>query len=148
MIEKSKAKKHGVKILDNSEQNKFFENLKSNFPQTIKDGHADLKAISLLLGIDNKADVSGYELTWTGKGLSNAMYSFPCNKELRLDEIYSANVIANDKIDCHANARSQRDAFGDDKRKDASLRGEADEVTKTMDYQDNAHTQRDAFGDN
>ena len=106
MIEKSKAKKHGVKILDNSEQNKFFENLKSNFPQTIKDGHADLKAISLLLGIDNKADVSGYELTWTGKGLSNAMYSFPCNKELRLDEIYSANsnnpkniIIRGDNID-------------------------------------------------
>lgn len=106
MIEKSKAKKHGVKILDNSEQNEFFENLKSNFPQTIRDGHADLKAISLLLGIDNKADVSGYELTWTGKGLSNAMYSFPCNKELRLDEIYSANlnnpkniIIRGDNID-------------------------------------------------
>ena len=116
MIEKSKAKKHGVKILDNLEQNEFFENLKSNFPQTIKDGHADLKAISLLLGIDNKADVSGYELTWTGKGLSNAMYSFPCNKELRLDEIYSNQEASlrgeaeaiNKKVDCHASLRSAR----------------------------------------
>ena len=99
MIEKSKAIKNGVKILDNLEKNEFFENLKSNFPQTIKDGKADLKAISLLLGLNNKADVSGYELTWTGKGLSNAMYSFPCNKELRLDEIYS-------NVDCHANARN------------------------------------------
>ena len=103
MIEKSKAIKNGVKILDNSAKNEFFENLKSNFPQTIKDGKADLKAISLLLGLNNKADVSGYELTWTGKGLSNAMYSFPCNKELRLDEIYSNNpkniIIRGDNLD-------------------------------------------------
>lgn len=112
MIEKSKAIKNGVtiisggrKILDDSENNEFFENLKSNFPQTIKEGKADLKAISLLLGLDNKADVSGYELTWTGKGLSNAMYSFPCNKELRLDEIYSNNenpkniIIRGDNLD-------------------------------------------------
>ncbi len=106
MIEKSKAIKNGVKVLDNSEKNEFFENLKSNFPQTIKDGKADLKAISLLLGIDKKADISGYELTWTGKGLSNAMYSFPCNKELRLDEIYS-NVIANNEI---MQGSSKRDA--------------------------------------
>ena len=69
MIEKSKAIKNGVKILDNSKKNEFFENLKSNFPQTIKDGKADLKAISLLLGLDKKADISGYELTWTGEGL-------------------------------------------------------------------------------
>ena len=105
MIEKSKAIKNGVKILDNSKKNEFFENLKSNFPQTIKDGKADLKAISLLLGLDKKADISGYELTWTGKGLSNAMYSFPCNKELRLDEIYSNSnnpkntIIIGDNLD-------------------------------------------------
>ncbi|WP_432632004.1 site-specific DNA-methyltransferase [Brachyspira sp.] len=127
MIEKSKAIKNGVKILDNSAKNKFFENLKSNFPQTIKDGKADLKAISLLLGIDKKADISGYELTWTGKGLSNAMYSFPCNKELRLDEIYS-NVITNNEI---MQGVSQRDAspksdssLGDDNGKNTVIANE------------------------
>lgn len=89
MINKNEAIKNNIKVIDNSIKNELFENLKTNFPQTIIEGKADLKAISLLLGLDKKSDISGYELTWTGKGLSNALYSLPCNKELKLEEIFS-----------------------------------------------------------
>ncbi|TXJ51261.1 site-specific DNA-methyltransferase [Brachyspira aalborgi] len=89
MINKNEAIKNNIKAIDNSIKNELFENLKTNFPQTIIEGKADLKAISLLLGLDKKSDISGYELTWTGKGLSNALYSSPCNKELKLEEIFS-----------------------------------------------------------
>lgn len=89
MINKNEAIKNNIKVIDNSTKNELFENLKTNFPQTIIEGKADLKAISLLLGLDKKSDISGYELTWTGKGLSNALYSSPCNKELKLEEIFS-----------------------------------------------------------
>lgn len=89
MINKNEAIKNNIKVIDNSIKNELFENLKTNFPQTIIEGKADLKAISLLLGLDKKSDISGYELTWTGKGLSNALYSSPCNKELKLEEIFS-----------------------------------------------------------
>ena len=89
MINKNEAIKNNIKVIDNSIKNELFENLKTNFPQTIIEGKADLKAISLLLGLDKKSDISGYELTWTGKELSNALYSSPCNKELKLEEIFS-----------------------------------------------------------
>ena len=89
MINKNEAIKNNIKVVDNSIKNELFENLKTNFPQTIIEGKADLKAISLLLGLDKKSDISGYELTWTGKGLSNTLYSSPCNKELKLEEIFS-----------------------------------------------------------
>ena len=89
MINKNEAIKNNIKVVDNSIKNELFENLKTNFPQTIIEGKADLKAISLLLGLDKKSDISGYELTWTGKGLSNALYSSPCNKELKLEEFFS-----------------------------------------------------------
>ena len=89
MINKNEAIKNNIKVIDNSIKNELFENLKTNFPQTIIEGKADLKAISLLLGLDKKSDISGYEFTWTGKGLSNALYSSPCNKELKLEEIFS-----------------------------------------------------------
>lgn len=89
MINKNEAIKNNIKVIDNSIKNELFENLKTNFPQTIIEGKADLKAISLLLGLDKKSDISGYELTWTGKGLANALYSSPCNKELKLEEIFS-----------------------------------------------------------
>lgn len=89
MINKNEAIKNNIKVIDNSIKNELFENLKTNFPQTIIEGKADLKAISLLLGLDKKSDISDYELTWTGKGLSNALYSSPCNKELKLEEFFS-----------------------------------------------------------
>lgn len=79
MINKNEAIKNNIKVIDNSIKNELFENLKTNFPQTIIEGKADLKAISLLLGLDKKSDISGYELTWTGKGLSNENFIYPDN---------------------------------------------------------------------
>lgn len=52
MINKNEAIKNNIKVVDNSIKNELFENLKTNFPQTIIEGKADLKAISLLLGLD------------------------------------------------------------------------------------------------
>lgn len=87
MIDQDKAKKLGFEIVDSQkEQNPLYENLKSNFPQTINaDGKPNLKAIATLLGISDKADMQGYELTFSGKGLANALYSTPCTKELFLN---------------------------------------------------------------
>ena len=45
----------------------------------------DLKAIATLLGLNDKADIQGYELTFTGKGLANALYSTPTQKLLTLE---------------------------------------------------------------
>ena len=67
MIHKDEAIKKGVKIIDSKEtHNPLFKNLKANFPQTIKDNQVDLKAIATLLGLDTKANIQGYELTFTG----------------------------------------------------------------------------------
>ncbi|RDU61380.1 hypothetical protein CQA44_09110, partial [Helicobacter sp. MIT 14-3879] len=87
MIDKNEAKRLGFKVMDSKkEQNPLYENLKSNFPQTINsDGVVSLKAIATLLGISERADVQGYELTFSGKGLANALYSTPCAKELFLN---------------------------------------------------------------
>lgn len=87
MINKDEAKKLGLKIVDfQKEQNPLYENLQSNFPQTIdSDGKPSLKAIAMLLGISDKSDMQGYELTFSGKGLANALYSIPCAKELFLN---------------------------------------------------------------
>ena len=119
MINKNEAIKNNIKVVDNSIKNELFENLKTNFPQTIIEGKADLKAISLLLGLDKKSDISGYELTWTGKGLSNALYSSPCNKELKLEEIFS-------NADCHASLRSARN----DGKKDCHCEATAEAIQK------------------
>lgn len=90
MINKDEAKKLGLNIVDSQkEQNPLYENLKSNFPQTIdSDGKPSLQAIATLLGISDKADMQGYELTFSGKGLANALYSTPCAKELKLDSVF------------------------------------------------------------
>lgn len=87
MIDKDKVKALGFEILDSLKaQNPLYDNLKSNFPQTIDaDGKPNLKAIATLLGLSNKADMQGYELTFSGKGLANALYSTPCAKELKLE---------------------------------------------------------------
>ncbi len=39
-------------------------------------------------------DRSGYELTWTGKGLANALYSEPCQKQLKLQESFTPQTSA------------------------------------------------------
>lgn len=125
MINKNEAIKNNIKVIDNSIKNELFENLKTNFPQTIIEGKADLKAISLLLGLDKKSDISGYELTWTGKGLSNALYSSPCNKELKLEEIFS-------NADCKNLNSSNIEMKDSDNPKNIIIRGDNLDVLKIL----------------
>ncbi len=86
-----KAKKMGINIIQSQQENNpLFDMLLKNFPQTIKDGQVSLSAIKMLLGFNESMnDVSGYELTWTGKGLANALYSEPCQKQLKLQESFT-----------------------------------------------------------
>ncbi|GAA8261243.1 site-specific DNA-methyltransferase [Helicobacter pylori] len=107
-----KAKKMGINIIQSQQENNpLFDMLLKNFPQTIKDGQVSLSAIKMLLGFNESMnDISGYELTWTGKGLANALYSEPCQKQLKLQESFtpqtSANkhpnnaIIIGDNLDC------------------------------------------------
>lgn len=90
MIHKEQALKKGIKIIDSKEShNALFENLKMHFPQTIKDNQVDLKAIATLLGLETKANIQGYELTFTGKALANALYSTPTQKLLKFEESFN-----------------------------------------------------------
>ncbi len=91
-----KAKKMGINIIQSQQENNpLFEMLLKNFPQTIKDGQVSLNAIKMLLGFNESMnDVSGYELTWTGKGLANALYSEPCQKQLKLQESFTPQTLA------------------------------------------------------
>ncbi|WRB83201.1 site-specific DNA-methyltransferase [Helicobacter pylori] len=107
-----KAKKMGINIIQSQqEKNPLFEMLLKNFPQTIKDNQVSLSAIKMLLGFnESMCDRSGYELTWTGKGLANALYSEPCQKQLKLQESFTPQTLANkhpnnaiiigDNLDC------------------------------------------------
>ncbi|MFP6171273.1 site-specific DNA-methyltransferase [Helicobacter pylori] len=92
-----KAKKMGINIIQSQQENNpLFDMLLKNFPQTIKDGQVSLSAIKMLLGFNESMnDISGYELTWTGKGLANALYSEPCQKQLKLQEIFTPQTSAN-----------------------------------------------------
>ncbi|MGN8284385.1 site-specific DNA-methyltransferase [Helicobacter pylori] len=91
-----KAKKMGINIIQSQqEKNPLFDMLLKNFPQTIKDGQVSLSAIKMLLGFNESMnDKAGYELTWTGKGLANALYSKPCQKQLKLQEIFTPQNLA------------------------------------------------------
>ncbi|STO73742.1 type III restriction enzyme M protein [Helicobacter pylori] len=91
MTDKNKAKKMGINIIQSQQENNpLFDMLLKNFPQTIKDGQVSLSAIKMLLGFNESMnDISGYELTWTGKGLANALYSEPCQKQLKLQESFT-----------------------------------------------------------
>ncbi|GAA9395797.1 site-specific DNA-methyltransferase [Helicobacter pylori] len=112
MTDKNQAKKMGINIIQSQqEKNPLFDMLLKSFPQTIKDGQVSLSAIKMLLGFNESMnDISGYELTWTGKGLANALYSEPCQKQLKLQESFtpqtSANkhpnnaIIIGDNLDC------------------------------------------------
>ncbi|PUD89251.1 site-specific DNA-methyltransferase, partial [Helicobacter pylori] len=81
----------GINIIQSQQENNpLFDMLLKNFPQTIKDGQVSLSAIKMLLGFNESMNnISGYELTWTGKGLANALYSEPCQKQLKLQEIFT-----------------------------------------------------------
>ncbi|WRG06140.1 site-specific DNA-methyltransferase [Helicobacter pylori] len=96
MTDKNQAKKMGINIIQSQqENNSLFDMLLKNFPQTIKDGQISLSAIKMLLGFNESMnDISGYELTWTGKGLANALYSEPCQKQLKLQEIFTPQNLA------------------------------------------------------
>ncbi len=91
-----KAKKMGINIIQSQqENNSLFDMLLKNFPQTIKDNQVSLSAIKMLLGFNESMnDISGYELTWTGKGLANALYSEPCQKQLKLQESFTPQTSA------------------------------------------------------
>ncbi|MGL2532833.1 site-specific DNA-methyltransferase [Helicobacter pylori] len=96
MTDKNQAKKMGINIIQSQqENNSLFDMLLKNFPQTIKDGQVSLSAIKMLLGFNESMnDINGYELTWTGKGLANALYSEPCQKQLKLQEIFTPQNLA------------------------------------------------------
>ncbi|MFA4725793.1 site-specific DNA-methyltransferase [Helicobacter pylori] len=96
MTDKNQAKKMGINIIQSQQENNpLFDMLLKNFPQTIKDGQVSLSAIKMLLGFnENMNDISGYELTWTGKGLANALYSEPCQKQLKLQESFTPQTSA------------------------------------------------------
>ncbi|WRB42387.1 site-specific DNA-methyltransferase [Helicobacter pylori] len=96
MIDKNQAKKMGINIIQSQQENNpLFDMLLKNFPQTIKDGQVSLSAIKMLLGFNESMnDISGYELTWTGKGLANALYSEPCQKQLKLQESFTPQTSA------------------------------------------------------
>lgn len=96
MTDKNQAKKMGINIIQSQQENNpLFDMLLKNFPQTIKDGQVSLSAIKTLLGFNESMnDISGYELTWTGKGLANALYSEPCQKQLKLQEIFTPQTSA------------------------------------------------------
>ncbi|EAI0323037.1 site-specific DNA-methyltransferase, partial [Campylobacter jejuni] len=53
MLDINKIKKENL-INTKENKNELLEYLKLNFPQTIKDGQVDLKAIAMLLGLNNK----------------------------------------------------------------------------------------------
>ncbi len=97
MTDKNQAKKMGINIIQSQQENNpLFDMLLKNFPQTIKDNQVSLSAIKMLLGFNESMnDKAGYELTWTGKGLANALYSEPCQKQLKLQEIFTPQTSAN-----------------------------------------------------
>ncbi|MGL2686374.1 site-specific DNA-methyltransferase [Helicobacter pylori] len=97
MTDKNQAKKMGINVIQSQQENNpLFDMLLKNFPQTIKDNQVSLSAIKMLLGFNESMnDISGYELTWTGKGLANALYSEPCQKQLKLQEIFTPQTSAN-----------------------------------------------------
>ncbi len=112
MTDKNQASQTGINIIQSQpENNPLFDMLSKNFPQTIKDGQVSLSAIKTLLGFnESMSDISGYELTWTGKGLANALYSEPCHKQLKLQESFTLKtsaskhpnnaIIIGDNLDC------------------------------------------------
>ncbi len=112
MTDKNQASQMGINIIQSQpENNPLFDMLSKNFPQTIKDGQVSLSAIKTLLGFnESMSDISGYELTWTGKGLANALYSEPCFKQLKEQESFTLKtsaskhpsnaIIIGDNLDC------------------------------------------------
>lgn len=103
MIDIKDIKKENL-INTKENKNEFLEYLKKNYPQTISDNMPNLNAIMELLGLNTKA--RGYELTFTGKPLANALYNTPNAKELKFHQDYSKDsqntkniIIKGDNLD-------------------------------------------------
>ncbi|MBZ7948048.1 site-specific DNA-methyltransferase [Campylobacter sp. RM9929] len=103
MIDINDIKKENL-INTKESKNEFLEYLKHNHPQTISDNVPNLNAIMQLLGLNTKAQ--GYELTFTGKALANALYNTPNTKELKFEKNQSLNykntkniIIKGDNLD-------------------------------------------------
>ncbi|EAJ5673640.1 site-specific DNA-methyltransferase [Campylobacter lari] len=103
MIDIKDIKKENL-INTKENKNEFLEYLKKNYPQTISDNMPNLNAIMELLGLNTKA--RGYELTFTGKPLANALYNTPNTKELKFHQDYSKDsqntkniIIKGDNLD-------------------------------------------------
>ncbi|KAB0611624.1 site-specific DNA-methyltransferase [Campylobacter hyointestinalis] len=96
MIDKNLIKEAKIK---EPVKNEFYELLKSKFPQTINsDGAVNFDTIKMLLDIKVKENIKGYELNWTGKGLANALYTTPCDKELKFNKTKSKNTNSTQNI--------------------------------------------------
>ena len=96
MIDKNLIKEAKIK---EPVKNEFYELLKSKFPQTINsDGAVNFDAIKMLLDIKVKENIKGYELNWIGKGLANALYNTPCDKELKFNADKSKNTNSTQNI--------------------------------------------------
>lgn len=103
MLDINEIKKENL-INTKENKNDFLEYLKHNYPQTISDNVPNLNAIMQLLGLNTKAQ--GYELTFTGKALANALYNTPNIKELKFEKEQSLNfentkniIIKGDNLD-------------------------------------------------
>ena len=111
--DKSALQAQGINIIDSTDSKEHFKEqfkafLQHNAKEVLKENHIDLKALSYLLGIDeNLANMQGYELTFTGKGLANALYNTPCQKELKHKETFydSSNTNA-----CHSDNTNSCDS--------------------------------------
>ena len=83
MIDMQKAQQKGLSIIDSTKQNNPLKSmLEQNFPDTLSEGEVNLKALAMLLGLDPHSNTQGYELTFTGKGLANTLYTTPTDFEL------------------------------------------------------------------
>lgn len=83
MIDMQKAQQKGINIIDSTKQNNPLKSmLEQNFPDTLSEGEVNLKALAMLLGLDPHSNTQGYELTFTGKGLANTLYTTPTDFEL------------------------------------------------------------------
>lgn len=83
MISKKEAKQKGLNIIDSTQENNPLKSLlEKNFPDVLSEGQISLKALTMLLGLNPDSNTQGYELTFTGKGLANTLYSAPTEYEL------------------------------------------------------------------
>ncbi|EAJ8016543.1 site-specific DNA-methyltransferase, partial [Campylobacter upsaliensis] len=81
-------------IIDSTkEHNPLLDYLTKHHPQTISEERLNLDALSQALGF-SPSSMQGYELSFIGKPLANALYSTPTTKELKeLDPKHSQNII-------------------------------------------------------